>query len=93
MNSECLLSLVLLALYGFGGFCLGGVCLFWFWWFSWRGRGCVLLLAEEAQSPLEAPDEPYSLMDWKFLPEEWEVYMLAEFPQGITTQEYIVKYS
>lgn len=54
---------------------------------------CVFLPAEEIQSSPEAPDEPYSLMEWNFLPEEWEGYILVEIPQGTTTQEYIMKYS
>lgn len=54
---------------------------------------CVFLLAEEIQSSPGAPDEPYSLMEWNFIPEEWEQYMLPEVPQGTTTQECVVKYS
>ncbi|KAF2986500.1 hypothetical protein EK904_003764 [Melospiza melodia maxima] len=50
---------------------------------------CMFLPAEEAQSSPEAPEEPYSLMEWNFLPEEWRGYMSAEFPQGITIHEYI----
>lgn len=53
----------------------------------------MFLPAEEAQSSPEAPDEPYSLMEWNFLPEAWGGYVSAEFPQGTTIQEYIVKYS
>lgn len=79
--------------FGFFVLVFCGVFCFVVWFFEGGWGGCMFLPAEEVQSSPEAPDEPYSLMELNYLPEECGEYVSAEFPQGTTIQEYIVKYS